>query len=94
MHRGFIALLFLVPAVAGGWAMHDMLPHDGPKLLAQVLRIVDSEAIDGLTQDEMYERAARGLVERLDDRYARSRACFRTRPRSVVACEQVIGWWR
>jgi carboxyl-terminal processing protease len=47
-----------------------MLPHDGPKLLAQVLQIVNSEAIESLTQDEMYERAARGLVERLDDRYA------------------------
>jgi len=70
MHRGFIAVLFLVPAVAGGWAAHDMLPHDGPKLLAQVLQIVNSEAIESLTQDEMYERAARGLVERLDDRYA------------------------
>jgi carboxyl-terminal processing protease len=70
MHKGFIAVLFLAPAVAGGWAMHDLLPHDGPKLLAQVLQIVNSEAIDGLTQDEMYERAARGLVERLDDRYA------------------------
>ncbi|HEX6308424.1 MAG TPA: S41 family peptidase [Longimicrobiales bacterium] len=70
MHRGYIALMLLVPAMAGGWAVRGLLPASGPKLLAQVLQIVDSEAIDDLTQDQMYERAARGLVDRLDDPYA------------------------
>ena len=70
MLRSNAAALLLLPVLAGGWAIRDMLPDDGPKLLAQVLQIVNSQAIDGLSEDAIYENAARGLVDRLDDRYA------------------------
>jgi carboxyl-terminal processing protease len=70
IHRGFVATLLIVPAIAGGWALRGALPDGGPKLFAEVLQIVNSESIEALTQDEVYERAARGLVDRLDDRYA------------------------
>jgi carboxyl-terminal processing protease len=70
IHRGLLTALLIVPGVVGGWALRSALPDGGPKLFAEVLQIVSSEAIHGLTQDEVYERAARGLVERLDDRYA------------------------
>ena len=63
-------MLLLAPVLVGGWAVRDLLPASGPKLLAQVLQVVNEYAIEGLSQDEMYERAARGLVDRLDDPYA------------------------
>ncbi|MBR9988717.1 MAG: S41 family peptidase [Gemmatimonadetes bacterium] len=68
--RRHIAVLLILPALAGGWAIRGLVPDDGPKLFAQVLQIVNSHAIQGLSQDVMYERAARGFVDRLDDRYA------------------------
>jgi carboxyl-terminal processing protease len=70
MLRRNLAVLLLVPGVAGGWAVRSLLPDDGPKLFSQVLQIVNSQGIGGLSQDAVYERAARGLVDRLDDRYA------------------------
>ncbi|HEX2166234.1 MAG TPA: S41 family peptidase [Longimicrobiales bacterium] len=70
MLRNKAAVLLLLPVMAGGWAVRDLLPDDGPKLLAQVLQIVERQAIGGLSEDAVYEHAARGLVERLEDRYA------------------------
>jgi carboxyl-terminal processing protease len=70
LRHGTVLLLLLVPGVAGGWILRDNLPTSGPRLLTQVLQIVDRDALDGITQDEAYYRAARGLVERLDDDYA------------------------
>ena len=68
--RSNLAVLLLLPALAGGWAVRGLLPDDGPKLLSQVLQIVNTQAIGELTEDAVYEQAARGLVDRLDDRYA------------------------
>jgi carboxyl-terminal processing protease len=67
---GLTALMFLVPGVAGGWMLHGSLPQSGSRVFEQVLHIVGRDAIDGVTQDEAYYRAARGLVERLEDDYA------------------------
>lgn len=64
------AILLVVPGLLGGWALRDALPESGPRLFAQVLQIIGSEHIDDLTQDEVYRRAARGLVDRLGDDYA------------------------
>jgi carboxyl-terminal processing protease len=62
--------LLTVPAVAGGWILHDMVPDDGAKLFAQVLTLVRSNAIESLSDDEIYQHAARGLVDELGDAYA------------------------
>src|SRR5690606_8979876 len=35
-----------------------------------VLQLVNTQSIEGLSKDAVYEEAARGLVDRLDDRYA------------------------
>jgi carboxyl-terminal processing protease len=64
------ALMFLVPGVAGGWMLHSALPQNGARVFEQVLQIINRDAIGDLTADEAYLRAARGLVERLDDEYA------------------------
>jgi carboxyl-terminal processing protease len=63
-------LLVLLPGVAGGWILHDLAPETGARLFAQVLQIVGSDAIEGVSQDDLYERAARGLVKNLRDDYA------------------------
>jgi carboxyl-terminal processing protease len=68
--RGLSFLLVLLPGVAGGWILHGMAPENGARLFAQVLQIVGKDAIAGVAQDELYTRAARGLIDRLQDEYA------------------------
>lgn len=68
--RGLTFLLVLLPGVAGGWILHGMLPENGARLFAQVLQIVGKDAIASLSQDELYKRAARGLIDQLQDEYA------------------------
>jgi carboxyl-terminal processing protease len=70
IRRTLSAALILIPGVAGGWLLHDLAPASGARLFSQVLEIVDAEAVDSLSSDDLYERAARGLIERLDDDYA------------------------
>jgi carboxyl-terminal processing protease len=43
---------------------------DGPQLFARVLRYIEQYAVDSLSSDQLYEKAARGLVKNLDDPYA------------------------
>jgi carboxyl-terminal processing protease len=50
--------------------LHDRLPPNGAKIFAQVLSLVKSNAIEPLTDDEVYQHAARGLVDELGDAYA------------------------
>jgi carboxyl-terminal processing protease len=65
-----VALMFLVPGVAGGWMLHSALPQNGARVFEQVLQIIGRDAIDGISQDEAYLQAARGLVNSLGDDYA------------------------
>ncbi len=69
--RSFLPVgLLMIPAVAGGWILHDLAPADGAKMFAQVMSLVKSNAIEPLTEDEVYQNAARGLVEEMGDAYA------------------------
>ncbi|MEO5510692.1 MAG: S41 family peptidase [Longimicrobiales bacterium] len=69
--RGIVpAGLLLLPAVAGGWILRDMVPDNGARLFAQVVSLVKTNAIAPLTEDEVYQHAARGLVADLGDAYA------------------------
>lgn len=70
IRRLLTTFLILVPGVAGGWVLHELAPANGARLFSQVLQIVDEDAVRGLTQDEMYEHAARGLIDRIGDDYA------------------------
>jgi carboxyl-terminal processing protease len=47
-----------------------MVPDDGQKLFAQVMTLVRSNAIESMSDDEIYQHAARGLVDELGDAYA------------------------
>lgn len=68
--RSLTFLLVLLPGVAGGWILHGVVPQDGARLFSQVLQLVGADAIENVTEDELYQRAARGLVGQLKDDYA------------------------
>jgi carboxyl-terminal processing protease len=67
---GLTVFMIMIPGLAGGWVLRSTLPENGPKLFAQVLQIIGRDAIDGVTEDDAYRHAARGIVERLGDPYA------------------------
>ena len=62
--------LLMLPAVAGGWILHDLAPDNSAQMFAQVMSLVKTNAIEGLTEEQIYEHAARGLVDELGDAYA------------------------
>ena len=64
-------LLLLVPFAAGGFMLQGRSgPVASARLFDQVFTLVSRDAVDSLSTRELYERAARGLVEQLDDAYA------------------------
>lgn len=66
-----IAGLALVPLAVGAWALQGQAARaDGSRLFAQVLRYVEQFAVDSLDNEEIFEKAARGLVKNLNDPYA------------------------
>jgi carboxyl-terminal processing protease len=62
--------LLIVPALAGGWILHDMVPDNGQQMFSQVVSLVRSNALKPMTDDEIFRTAARGLVDELGDAYA------------------------
>jgi carboxyl-terminal processing protease len=65
--------LLMIPAagIVGAVLLSAGAPHrDGARLLDQVVAKLQREAIDSLSLDDIYERAARGLVRQVDDPYA------------------------
>ncbi|MGH7719987.1 MAG: S41 family peptidase [Gemmatimonadaceae bacterium] len=59
-----------VPALVGGFLAQERPAADGPGLFGQVMTLVSERFVDSLGAGAVYERAARGLVERLDDPYS------------------------
>ena len=70
MRRRGLLVLLTVPAFAGGFLLPKLAPQDGARLFSQVASRVASQAVDSLSQSELYEKAARGLITELDDPYA------------------------
>jgi carboxyl-terminal processing protease len=65
-----VASLFLIPMVAGGFLLQQAPPQATPKLFDQVLSIVANRYVDTLQGNEVFEKAARGLVHELNDPYS------------------------
>jgi carboxyl-terminal processing protease len=67
---GTISALVALPLAVGAFVLQGQTSLDGSRLFSQVLRMVEQHAVDSLTSDDIYEKAARGLVKNLNDPYA------------------------
>ena len=65
-----VAALALVPLLAGGFLLQERETRDGARLLDQVMLLVGDRFVDTLSNGDLYERAAEGLVEGLNDPYS------------------------
>ena len=64
-----VAFVVAVPLALGGFR-RSHAPSNGAQVLGQVFQIVSQRAVDSIPEDSIYIRAARGLVNSLDDPYA------------------------
>jgi carboxyl-terminal processing protease len=62
--------LLLVPIAAGGFLLQEAPVRQSARLFDQVFSIVTDRYVDSVPAAAAYERAARGLVEQLDDPYS------------------------
>ena len=62
--------VILVPVVAGAFAIQERSAREGGRLFSQVLDLVSGKFVDSVDAAGLYERAARGLVEQLQDPYS------------------------
>jgi carboxyl-terminal processing protease len=65
-----VASLLLIPMVAGGFLLQQAPPQATPRLFDQVLSIVANRYVDSLQGNQVFEKAARGLVHELNDPYS------------------------
>lgn len=63
------ALLF-VPIVGGGFLLQEPPAHASARLFDQVLQLVSSRYVDTLAANDIYAKAAAGLVKELRDPYS------------------------
>jgi carboxyl-terminal processing protease len=64
-----VAGFLVVPVLAGGFALQARDVRGGAQLLDQVLTFVHLRYVDTLDANDLYEKAARGLVKELGDPY-------------------------
>ncbi len=60
----------LLPLVAGGFLLQAKSTRDSARLFDQVLNLVSDRFVDTVNSSALYEKAARGLVNQLQDPYS------------------------
>jgi carboxyl-terminal processing protease len=60
----------LIPVVAGGFILQSKAVREGPILFEQVMSLVSERFVDTLPNNDVFEKAARGLVRELNDPYS------------------------
>jgi carboxyl-terminal processing protease len=65
-----LGALVALPLAAGAFFRQNPQVADGARLFAQVLQRIEDNAVDSLSRNAIYEKAARGLVKNLKDPYA------------------------
>ncbi len=65
-----VAAVLFVPVVLGGFVLQEHLPGSGALLLDQVVSLVSDRYVDTLPPGDVYEKAATGLVQELNDPYS------------------------
>lgn len=67
--KAALAAIACVPLLASGFALQARATRGGAQLLDQVLTFVALRYVDTLDAQQLYEKAARGLVKELNDPY-------------------------
>jgi len=65
-----IGSLVLLPALVGGFVAQEVVTRDGARVFDQVLSLVSDRFVDTVDAGALYEKAARGLVQQLNDPYS------------------------
>lgn len=68
--KAALAVALVAAFLLGGFIVPSQEDRAGPELFSDVLTLVSTRYIDTLDISEVYERAAEGLVQRLEDPYA------------------------
>jgi carboxyl-terminal processing protease len=68
--RVSIALALVGTFVLGGFILPDPAAQAGPRLFQEVFTLVSRAYVDSLDVSGLYEKAARGLLEQIEDPYA------------------------
>src|SRR5918998_3670054 len=61
--------LLVLPVVAGGFMVQQQSTAEGVQLFRNVVELVSQRYVDTVSQAQLYEKAARGLLEELNDPY-------------------------
>lgn len=69
LRRSAVAALFL-PTLVGGFALQAWGGRDGERMFHEVISRVATLGLDSLSDAELYEKAARGLLAQIEDPYA------------------------
>ncbi|HEU4565035.1 MAG TPA: S41 family peptidase [Gemmatimonadaceae bacterium] len=71
-HRrtALLAAAVAVPALIGGWALQERATRDNARLFDQVLSIVADRFVDTVDTSTLYQKAAEGMVQQLEDPYS------------------------
>ena len=70
LRKSAIVAALALPLVAGGFVLQERSTRDGARLFDQVLMLVSDRFVDTVGASSLYEKAARGLVQQLNDPYS------------------------
>jgi carboxyl-terminal processing protease len=70
LRRKLLIGALAIPLIAGGFMLQDRATRDGARLFDQVMSLVSDRFVDTVDNAALYERAARGLVQQLNDPYS------------------------
>ena len=65
-----VTTLLFVPIVAGGFLLQEPPAHANARLFDQVISLVANRYVDSLRANDIYAKAATGLVQQLRDPYS------------------------
>jgi carboxyl-terminal processing protease len=65
-----LGALVAIPLVASGFLLRSRPAAEGPVLLEQVFQLVSNRFVDTLKDNQLFEKAAHGLVRELNDPYS------------------------
>ncbi|HEX6533056.1 MAG TPA: S41 family peptidase [Gemmatimonadaceae bacterium] len=65
-----LAGALLLPLVIGGFVVQEHVARDGARVFDQVMGLVSERFVDTVDAGTLYEKAARGLVQQLQDPYS------------------------